>query len=212
MIVRVLALDPSSTCIGYALMADVNDLLEHGRIVPRRVKDQANDRLRVMLEDLLDLLRETRPDRVVIEDTGTKMHRNRAGGGAGMMVYGKAVGAVWAVCRFLGSAPVDLIEAAIWTLAKPKGLRQRELATQFRDYDPAADPAGDAADAIGLARYWLRRERLRRSKPCAQTNPPVKPARGRPATSAKAGTKGTKPARRPTSAASRAAKPSASGA
>lgn len=154
----LLALDPSSKCCGYAVFRD-GKLAEHGRLTPRRSRDDANSRIVAMLSELEDLLNENPGAHIVCEDTSGKVGRRRhGGGGAGLAVHGKAVGAFWHACLSHGakhSAPVFMVLENDWTASTPKATRTARIAAAYKQYDPKQDPGGDAADAIGLGTWWL---------------------------------------------------------
>src|SRR5207237_1443481 len=82
-------LDPSSTCTGYAVLDLDNTLergsfpvlIEHGRIKPERVRDAANDRIREMTREVIELCNEHLPAAIVIEDTSGKVSSRHGSGG-----------------------------------------------------------------------------------------------------------------------------------
>lgn len=155
---KILALDPSSTLTGYAVLADARTVLDVGLIRPNRTRDAANERIRAMATDVLALIGEHRPDVVVVEDTSGKVgRRGRARGmnGAGLAVHGKAVGWILSACESAG-VRVEPVAENDWTRGVRKATRQARVAAEFKGkYDPARDGGGDAADAIGLARWWF---------------------------------------------------------
>ena len=211
--IRILSLDPSSTCIGYAEMAGERaeasdysgvavELVSAGRITPIKqvasygdakqlaarygyealatapvVKGRlaANDRIESMLADLFDLVLELHPQAIVIEDTSGKVSRRHGGAGAGLAVYGKAVGAVWRTAVDMSvadarnriamgllaatgeAAAVVMVPENEWTGGIGKRRRAMRIAAEFPGYRIEQDPGGDAADAIGLGRWWLAR-------------------------------------------------------
>lgn len=164
---RIVAIDPSSSKIGYALFAN-GKLTEHGVITPHRTRDEANDRIRHMAGEVLAVLDESLPLHVVIEDTSGKVGtfgRRRGMNGAGLAIHGKAVGYVVCLCeawarRQIG-AQVHCVKENEWTRGQRKGFRQQWVAAAHRGYDPAQDKGGDASDAIGLGEWWLATERAK---------------------------------------------------
>jgi hypothetical protein len=95
----------------------------------------------------------------VIEDTSGKVGaRHGAGGGAGLSIYGKAVGYVWGSLRgseALATADVLMVPENEWTRGKPKAKRIAGVMMLHRGlYDATMDPGGDAADAVGLGDWW----------------------------------------------------------
>jgi len=161
----ILALDPSSSRTGYALLTEQETLREAGLLKPGKTTDPAAERIGAMCLDLAELLAALAPDVIVIEWTsghvGRKRHR---GGGAGLAVYGIAIGALWQVARHYAApagARVEIVAENDWTDGVPKPDRIGNIARLYPAYNPARDTGGDAADAIGLARWWIRRHRLK---------------------------------------------------
>ena len=154
---RVLALDPSSTAVGYAVLAGSRVLVDAGRLLPARARDEANARIRAMGADLRRLLAEHADvAAVVVEDTSGKVGRHRhGGGGAGLAVYGKALGYLWAVVEVATGRSPELVLENVWTRGVSKAQRQQIVTYEFPTYPADRDPGGDVADAIGLARWWL---------------------------------------------------------
>lgn len=157
----VLAIDPSSTCTGYAVFAG-GKLVDAGRLTPARTRDDANVRILAMLDALDDLCREhAELSHIVIEDTSGKVGRRHGGAGAGLAIHGKAVGAVWLHLLLRRHAPLTLVRENDWTRGTPKDTRKLRVARAHRGaYDPAQDKGGDVADAIGLGEWWLAEQRV----------------------------------------------------
>ena len=154
----VLALDPSSTCVGYAVLDGPRSLLDAGRLTPARQRDDANARIRSMGADLRRLLAEHPAAAVVVEDTSGKVARHGRGrgmNGAGLAVYGKALGYLWAVVEVQLGRPPELVLENVWTRGVAKAARQRVVAMEYQSYAADRDPGGDVADAIALGRWWL---------------------------------------------------------
>lgn len=165
----ILILDPSSTCTGYAIMSDRKNargrysLMDAGRLMPERAKDPANDRIRAMVREILNISAEHRPDRIVVEDTSGKIARHGRGrgmNGAGLAIYGKAVGWILGACYSTGIEVVPILENE-WTRGISKEGRQKIVIAAYGDqYDPAKDPGLDTSDAIRLGEYFLALEDL----------------------------------------------------
>jgi hypothetical protein len=172
----IMGLDPSSTVVGYAFKSFVsvglNDydsgLVEAGLIRPDMNRVDGPEsfwRICSMREYLSRLLDEKGPKVILIEWTKGKVGRRRhRGDGAGLAVYGCGLGAVatecmhWAVSH--GCQVVPILEND-WTRGVPKADRQAAIASEYQQYDPAADPGGDIADAIGLTDWWLKERMIR---------------------------------------------------
>lgn len=159
---KILALDPSSTKTGYAV-ADGGEIIDFGVLTPNRTKDPPNTRIWVMLMACGDLMNEHRPfSAVVIEDTSGKI-AGRLGRASGLAIHGKAVGMfIMKAVQFMGGTrQVHLVLENDWTRGTPKAKRQKNVAYLLGDkYDPAKDPGGDVADAIGLLNWWMDKQKL----------------------------------------------------
>lgn len=156
---KLLSIDPSSTRVGYALMTGINTLLEAGAFRPATSCETANERNRSMAHDLIATIREHKPDQIIIEDTGSHVHAGRAGAGAGLMVYGKAVGYFLRICeQEIGHKNVLCVEAQVWSRGIRKEKRQAYIAAQFRQYDPKRDRGFDISDAIALGQWFFARD------------------------------------------------------
>ena len=103
----ILAMDPSSTKTGWALLDRSEHLLQGGILTPDKIRSEPQFRISAMCRDLRQLLGELDPETILIEITSGKVGRNRHGGsGAGLGVYGMAVGAIWqAAEEWLKSRP-----------------------------------------------------------------------------------------------------------
>ena len=92
----VLSLDPSSQRTGWAVLDYQERLHAAGPLTPRPGVTTAPERIGEMVRDLPLLLGQFRPAAVAIEWPSGHGHRRRhQGGGAGLAVYGAAVGACW---------------------------------------------------------------------------------------------------------------------
>lgn len=166
----VAAIDPSSTCAGVAIAeldAGAFTIIDAFAIRPRaslppleRIKTIAN-RLHT------DVIARHHPQICVIEITSGKVNRQRHGGGAGLGVYGMAVGYL---IRSLESSGCDAgarivpVEENLWTGGHSKEKRRRVAARLFPAYDPNKDRTADLADAICLA-YWHSRRNALSTEP-----------------------------------------------
>lgn len=165
---KILAIDPSSSMTGYAVLNEQERLLEAGLLKPNKQRDPPAERIAAMCGDLWTLLDHTEPAAVVIEWTsghvGQKRHQ---GGGAGLSVYGIAIGAIWQTAvHWAASHPkrktrIELINENDWTGGKPKPERTGMIARLYPQYELASDPGGDVADAIGLGRWWICEKRFK---------------------------------------------------
>ena len=160
---RVMALDPSSSVIGYCCMSYAKNIIEAGRICSRNGDDwDIVRRVDTMLGDLRKTLVECCPDEVVIEipapQSPPMQHGNR-----GQANYGVAVGLVigevrrWAMAGPPPEVPVHFVRVDTWTRGMKKEKRAKWIALQFPKYRMVKDTGLDIADAIGLCQWWIQR-------------------------------------------------------
>lgn len=164
----ILALDPSSTVTGWALLDLGGRILQGGLLKPDKIRSEPQFRILRMADDLQQLLNEFEPGTIVVEITSGKVGINRhKGAGSGLGVYGMAVGFLWAVVVFWlqglpaeqGRTEIILVKENDWTRGVPKSDRIAAVAAEFPQYDAARDPGGDLADAISLGQWYLKEYR-----------------------------------------------------
>jgi hypothetical protein len=160
----IASFDPSSSAIGYAKhCANVShnvepELLDAGRITPERATDDPLKRIEDMVREAMKWCREEypRPEVLVIESTTGKVHRSgRARGmnGAGLGVYGMAVGWLIGVCKGTGIDTVCYRENQ-WTGGEHKERRAEKCeALHYPRYKRDDDPGRDISDAVMLGRF-----------------------------------------------------------
>ncbi len=169
---RVLGVDPSSTKTGFALLSEgpvarhgVGELLEWG-LVKGVTKDPATLRARQIAAEMVAHARRMAPDVIVIETPSGKVARNKRGKtqGAGLSVYGFAAGQVdHALWNVFGMERVVMVNEIDWTGGAKKQARASRVELLHPGYDRSKDSGMDAADAIGLAGWYLAKlERERR--------------------------------------------------
>ncbi len=158
----VLAIDPSSTLTGYAVMADARTILDTGLLRPDKTRDLAVMRIEVMTNALSDLVDEVVPDHILIEMPSSCTAGRIKGRVVGNAIYGFAAGAMWWACFSKNECPVTSIDAELWTQRIPKLKRQQSICMMFPKYDPETDRGGDIADAIGLACFWFSQQKAKR--------------------------------------------------
>ena len=167
---KILAIDPSSTKSGYAILINSRPpaprLIEAGILRPRKKDAPPLQRITDQVNALSAILREHQPDLVVVEEpSGHVAGRiKRLGKGMrGMAVYGAAVGGFWIYLNIWRdfikpnqkTYTLISVKENDWTGGVPKGERQRAIAMIFPQYRPHADKGADAADAIGLAEWVM---------------------------------------------------------
>lgn len=159
---KLISFDPSSSLCGYAIIETIGrKVLEAGLLKPHRKSDPANERIRAMVRDAAELIAEQDPDAIVIEDTSGKVaRRHGTGGGAGLAVYGKAVGWLAATCERIRPGKVTLILENEWTGGISKARRMLHVRAAAPLIDLSTDTGGDMADAIGIGLYFVRKSAL----------------------------------------------------
>lgn len=158
----LLALDPSSTKTGYALLRRPHGEVIEAGTLSGRAKDAAIGRAMEMADCLIKLIAEARPDSIVIETPGVHAAGNpivkakRAG--KGLAVYGVAVGIIYRAAWQTGVEVVP-ISAHEWTRRVSKEKRARALQFTTASYRAVAetDRGRDVADAIEMGQWWLKR-------------------------------------------------------
>lgn len=171
---KVLALDPSSTIIGYACMSDMKSIIEAGRIRAHSGDDWTIvQKVDTMLGELRQTLDTCRPEEIVIEIPAPQAppmkHGNR-----GQANYGLAVGMVIAECRawvhslrgpddLYYDVPLHFVRVDVWARGQKKAARAEWICRLFPQYRMArAKDAGmDIADAISLCMWWMQHGRLK---------------------------------------------------
>lgn len=173
---KILAIDPSSRVIGYAVLTGLaaGELIDGGLIKPSDSKRElqkwaapalagvfmapelaAFRRIASMLADLDAIVAEHQPDRIAVEipsgKTGTGA-KNKAKGA--LTTYGLAAGMVLQHCRALLPGGAVPITERQWTRDRGDKWDHRMLiAGLYAHYDGCKDEGADLSDAIGLGRW-----------------------------------------------------------
>lgn len=148
----VLVLDPSSQVCGYCLFDD-EKLIEGGCIRPSKDHPDWWVRTASMCNQVIDTIREFKVDHVVIEDPGFMSRYSAKSYGVIRSAFGMFV-----FSAMRTGATVDLVPANVWTRGKSKSDRTK-LSTMNVKYDQSKDQGQDAADALGLGLFWIKRRR-----------------------------------------------------
>lgn len=160
---KILAIDPSSTKTGFALFDEDENLIDAGILKPNKTTDCAAYRIEAMCKDFRALLDQYEPAFIVIEWTSGKVGRKRhKGGGAGLAIYGIAIGALWRVAEQWCSDNIGDVVRILeneWTAGKSKKERFEIISTLYPKIDLSKDTGGDIADAIGLGMWFIHRRR-----------------------------------------------------
>lgn len=154
----ILALDPSTTRTGYAIMYRSTALVEGGLFTPERTKDPAIERANAMCDDLVELLNETEFEAIVVEVPTAEAHHKKDRRGNGLTTYGIGVGMI--VRTILASGQADklvAVDPATWTGRDAKSERAEFVALAYANYREAKhqDTGLDLADAIGLGLWYI---------------------------------------------------------
>lgn len=165
----VVALDPSSTVVGYAVLTMSRDLVEAGLCTPMDRHSCSAARVMELCDDVETLLSRIEPSVVLVEWTRGKVGRRHHGRGAGLAVYGTGVGAVlrqvwlWARDEQAYGRPVTVesVTENDWTRGVPKAARAMAIGQLYPALATQQDPGYDMHDAVGLADWWLRSQLVR---------------------------------------------------
>lgn len=161
-----LALDPSCWRTGYGVLRPDGSLREAGLFSPKRSATRGSPFAAAAAQtvDLDDLLREFRPENLVIELPSPHVFSRHGGGGKGLTVYGFAVGLLVGPC--LRAAELQRVGCLIgvapenWTGGRKKTESRAEVLATFPSVAAtllAKDGGGDISDAIALG-LWFQRE------------------------------------------------------
>ena len=156
---RLLALDPSTRCTGYAVLAHVGAgtaLLDAGRLLPAKLAKPPLERMADMCDEISAIFREHEPITAAVIETapGSPFLRRRRGH-TNLLTYATGVGMMLREVQVrLGRGATFNVSAGTWA-RKSKAHRQRVVAMSFPAYDAAADPGMDVSDAIALGLWFI---------------------------------------------------------
>lgn len=183
---KLLALDPSSSCTGYAVLVGLEPsaLIDAGQCRPSLSKTALGDlpawrrahlwqdelthvrKIRSICRDVADLIQEHEPESIVVEIASGKFGSGAKHGARGSLTtYGMAAWAVLAASeRLRPDATVEVTERQ-WIGGRgpgriPSKKEHRQVLVQKLypgRYDPTLDADADVADAIMLGRWWWGR-------------------------------------------------------
>jgi len=157
----ILALDPSSTRTGYAVLCGDGIVEEAGLMRPSKSTAPVFERSVSMGHQAMDVARERSVATVVVESPAPQQGQGRAY--KGQASYGFGAGIITGMLLSAGCT-VYTVRADKWTRQKPKEQRAAELEARLSSYDRSQDPGRDVADAIGLGTWWLRERRLEKER------------------------------------------------
>jgi len=157
----ILALDPSSSVCGYAVATFNEKLLDAGMIRPSPKLVSAMLRMDQIILDVIDLANEVKPDVILIEMPGGKVHGRIKGKGHGLSTYGVACGRIYeAIARTLPESYLLPVLESEWTANTPKAKRAQIVAMKWRQINVDADRGLDACDAAGLLLWFLNKHKV----------------------------------------------------
>jgi len=184
---KIAAIDPSSTGIGYACGTSPRDI-QSARLF-NRPGDHWNIRVKAAIPALRKQIQADRPDKFVIEEPSGHTHARVGNAGGWLAYYGCGVGAIWMLCELyagmwgLGPNAIELINANDWTRhfrapkknkamgdlfggksSDPKAMRRLHARQTYPRYVTFDDPKADLADAICLLDWWFTEQRVRSLK------------------------------------------------
>lgn len=163
----ILALDPSSTVLGWAAMRGP-ELVDAGAVRAMRGAPSLA-RIDELADRACRLLIRFDPEVVVVEvPSGVAGRGSTAGATGHLAIYGMAVGAIRASVRHmlwrLPGGPhraVIAVDECDWTRGRPKGRRAAITRMEHPGLDWDADGGHDMADAIGIGRWLLDQATMR---------------------------------------------------
>jgi hypothetical protein len=151
----ILSLDPSSSCIGYAVGDGSGQIREAGRMRPPSRARDALAKVRAMRPELVEIVDQYHDtlETALIETPAPQQGKHM--NARGQANYGMAVGyVIRLIDELFGWRHVHTVRADQWTRQVKKQHRQRCLELDVPGYRATDDPGGDVADAIGLLRWW----------------------------------------------------------
>ena len=163
----LLAIDPSSTATGWAVLRPENhELLDYGVWRGSR-KDDPYVRIGQMCISMGELLKSVDVDGIVVEVTSGHVGARHAGQGSGLAVYGAAVGGLWIYSVVQATSISRLRPFGIyrvyeneWTGGVPKINRHRLILAEFPEYAKAIGKRHDITDAIGIGMWWWSHRKM----------------------------------------------------
>jgi len=157
---QVIGIDPSSTCTGVAVVDGPrgSPVFVAGDLLRPSASLGYVERVAVMVSDVLALVGEFPPERVVVEMPDGKRHRLRDKDGnvrenvnmASLAIYGVVAGAIFGALLAKG-VPVRAVFVNESSRGMPKRERQRIVAATFPNYRAEKDRGMDVSDAAFLA-------------------------------------------------------------
>ncbi len=154
----IISIDPSLTCVGYAVWFAVDTCIDGGLIRPSKPKAPASERVIEICDELHELVDQHKPAEVVVEiPSGKAGTGSKRGARSSLTLYGFAAGAVFGMLIRHPSTPLVVCYTERDWITASKDERQLTAAATVKGYDPRLDPGQDLSDAICLGIHHIRR-------------------------------------------------------
>lgn len=161
----ILAIDPSSTRTGYCVMQHDMSLIEAGAVTPSPRAKDALERIESMTWELLDNLAAYEPSHIIVEIPSGKTHRRlQSTNISGLPIYGMAVGYICSALYYKLDVDITGVNDNDWTGGQKKATRAYVTRSLYPELNNKKDSGMDIADAVGLARWWIEKQRLEGGK------------------------------------------------
>lgn len=162
---KILGLDPSSTCTGLAVVEGPSarpTLLTAERLTGKGTGPLGYlYRVGQMADALMEAVAEFEPDRAVVEMPHGRRHRRMGKRNmASLAIYGAAAGWLYGLLVYRMLKPCCVRAVSVADVHTTKAERQRLVMGMFPTYRREMDKGGDVADAVYLA--WSELEAVER--------------------------------------------------
>lgn len=151
----IIAIDPSTTAIGFASFHDDGRSDSASVIRPDDPRSLAVERVHQMARDLIDMIDEAEAIsrvRIAIIEAPPRYQGHKRNPG----VQHAAYGVVYHLCRAAKIQTIESVDPSTWTRNKPKEARQW-VARRVLGLSANDDKGGDALDAYQLGKWYIAR-------------------------------------------------------
>lgn len=155
----ILGLDPSSTRTGYCFMHADRRIEDAGIITgtsgahyTRRSREIANE-----VAEMIASVPVASLSKIFVEIPSGHVGWARKSNGAGLSIYGFAVGAMYFAVSQAAPGRVSWVTETDWTKGRRKQTRSQKISMLYPEYlaQQHRDSGMDVADAIGLCLWWF---------------------------------------------------------
>jgi Holliday junction resolvasome RuvABC endonuclease subunit len=159
---RILSLDPSSTACGWAVFDSYPVALVDFKVIKAGSRKDELSRIRHLCRGVLDLIAETEPDKVILEWASGKVNGRIKGRTQGLATMGHGQGWIAGVVENCTSHEPQYVYPNDWKGNKRKDRMAQTIAAIYPEYAAwkQKDRGFDAADAIGMAHWWLQQKQI----------------------------------------------------